>query len=85
MAAPKGKKTTVRRRRERKNIERGQRISSLHSTTRLLQSQIHRQRRFLGERRRAGLPWLQKIYSVCSAVGCRDGRKGRDGARHEVR
>lgn len=85
MAAPKGKKTTVRRRRERKNIERGAaHIQSTFNNT-IVTITDTQATPFLGERRRAGLPWLQKIYSVCSAVGCRDGRKGRDGARHEVR
>lgn len=49
MAAPKGGKKVIRRRRERKNIEKAQHIFSQLLTTQLLLFLIHRATLYLGQ------------------------------------
>ena len=72
MAQQKGKKVVVRRRRERKNIENGCThsvyIQQHHRNDHRYTGQCH----FMGKLRRTGLPWFQKVDSVCSTDRSRD-------------
>ena len=78
--AQKTTKGTVRRRRERKNIERGAaHIQSTFNNT-IVPGQCH----FLGQLRRAGLPGLPEVHPLRRADGCRDCREDCHGAWHEV-
>lgn len=60
MAAPKGGKKVIRRRRERKHIEKAQRISSLHLTTQLLLFPIHRATLFHGQAQASSVSEVQR-------------------------
>ena len=70
MAATKGGKkavTAVRRRRERKNIERGAaHIQSTFNNTIVTITDTQ------GKRRRARFPWFQKVHAVRSTDRCGD-------------
>ena len=74
MAATKGGKkavTAVRRRRERKNIERGAaHIQSTFNNT--IVTITDRQCGILGKRRRTRFPWFQKVHAVRSTDRCGD-------------
>lgn len=85
MAAPKGGKKVIRRRRERKNIEKGAaHIQSTFNNT-IVTIPIHRQRCILGKCRRTRLQRLKEVNSVCRTVSSRDSCKGCNGTRYEVR
>ena len=76
MAATKGGKkavTAVRRRRERKNIERGAaHIQSTFNNTIVTITDTQGNAVILGKRRRTRFPWLQKVHAVRSTDRCGD-------------
>ena len=76
-----GKKATgTRKRKERKNIERG----AVHIQSTFNNTIRHSgQRCFLGKCRRNGLQRLKKIYSLCCSDCRRDSCQGCYGARYE--
>ena len=81
MAAANNKKKVRTRRRERKNIEKGQvHISSSFNNTMVTCTE---KRHFLGFRRRTRFPWQQEIHSFRRADRGGDGRKGCNGAWSE--
>ena len=80
MAAPKGGKKVIRRRRERKHIERG----AAH-----IQSTFNNTIVTISDTQGNAVSWariqrLQKVHSFRGAVRCRDSCKSSHGAWHEV-
>ena len=84
MAAPKGGKKVIRRRRERKHIEKGAaHIQSTFNNT-IVTIRYTGQRCFMGKRRRARFQRFKEVNSVCRSVSSRNSCKGSNGTRHEV-
>ena len=76
------KKTAVRRKRERKNIDRGQaHIQSTFNNTIVTITDVQGNAISWASTGGPWLPWFEKEHPVCRPDGGRDRREGRDGAR----
>ena len=79
-------KRVVRKRKERKNVERGAaHIASSFNNTIVTITDTARQRPVLGERRRTRFPRQQEVHALCGADGCRNCGQGGHGAWPEDR
>ena len=85
--ATKGKKSYCRKRRERKNIEKGAGAYPVptFNNTMVTMTDMRRQRPVLGLLRRPGLPRFPKVHPLRRADRRRDRCQGRHGARPEDR
>lgn len=75
------KKKVIKRRRERKHIEKGAaHIRSSFNNTMVTITDLNGNADFLGFLRRPGLPWFQKVHALCRPDGRRDRCQGCYGA-----
>ena len=80
------KKTVRKKRRERKNIEKGQaHIQSTFNNTLVTLTDMQGKRAFMVKRRFPWIQRIQKIHSVCCSDGRRRSCQRRYGARTENR
>lgn len=85
MAAPKGGKKVIRRRRERKHIEKGAaHIQSTFNNTIVTISDTQGNAVSWASAGELGFRGSKEVNSVCRSVSSRNSCKGSNGTRHEV-